>query len=144
MKMLVLLSVLTATVVGCTGMGVQLDAARERNRRNLNGLSIGDTKEHALNIMGVSTDTLVSYNPRDGAGLMNPVKRIYNNPYRSSAFSRDSLAIDVLYYWTDLKQVDGAITDDELTPLVFFDNKLAGWGWDFWNDVTEKYEIRIR
>ena len=144
MKKFVMMATLTAIMIGCTGMGVQMDAVRERNRRNLSVLNFGMTKQQALDVMGVSTDTLVSYNPRDGAGFANPVKRIYNNPYRSSAFSRDTLAIEVIYYWTDLKRADGAVTDDELTPLVFFDNKLAGWGWDFWDDTAAKYEIRIR
>jgi len=35
----------------------------------------------------------------------------------------------LLFYYTDLKAADNAITDDELTPVVLMDNKVVGWGW---------------
>jgi hypothetical protein len=43
----------------------------------------------------------------------------------------DGAALEVLYYYTDLRQRDDRITDDELTPLVFRDGKLAGKGYDY-------------
>ncbi len=45
-----------------------------------------------------------------------------------------------------MKRDDGAITDDELTPLVFDDGKLIGGGWGsgFLEVNVQKYEIRIR
>lgn len=43
-----------------------------------------------------------------------------------------------------MKRDDGAITDDELTPLVFDDGKLMGWGSGFLEVDIQKYEIRIR
>jgi hypothetical protein len=35
---------------------------------------------------------------------------------------------ELLLYYTNKKLADGAITDDELTPLVVMDGKLDGWG----------------
>ena len=35
----------------------------------------------------------------------------------------------MLYYHTDLKTPDGAVTDDELTPVVLIEDKVIGWGW---------------
>ncbi len=43
-----------------------------------------------------------------------------------------------------MKRDDGVITDDELTPVVFDDGKLIGWGSDFLQVKIQKYEIRIR
>ena len=43
-----------------------------------------------------------------------------------------------------MKRVDGAITDDALTPLVFDDGKLIGWDSGFLEVNIQKYEIRIR
>ena len=51
---------------------------------------------------------------------------------------------EILYYYTDQKSADGAITDDELTPLVMKDGALDGWGWAYLKDVSAKYEIRLR
>jgi hypothetical protein len=55
-----------------------------------------------------------------------------DNPYRSETLTgKDGKNYDVLYYYSDLKQRDDKITDDELTPLVFHDGKLIGWGYPF-------------
>ncbi len=43
-----------------------------------------------------------------------------------------------------MKKADGAITDDELTPIVILDGKLDGWGWSYWNNLVQKYEVRLR
>jgi hypothetical protein len=51
---------------------------------------------------------------------------------------------ELLLYYTDIKRRDGAITDDELTPLVILDGKLDGWGWSYWQDIVQKFEIRMR
>ena len=37
--------------------------------------------------------------------------------------------MELLYYHTDLKTHDGAVTDDELTPVVLLGGKVIGWGW---------------
>lgn len=137
--------VLTIFVLsGCTTMGTQFDRVRERNRARLIQLNLGMNKATILDIMGNFTDTLVTRSRRDGAAPLAPITRYVNNPYRTSAFKRESSHIEVLYYYTDKKSADGGITDDELTPIVLIDGKLAGWGWDYWNDVAYKYEIRIR
>jgi len=108
----------------------------------LNDLELGFTKGKVLEVMGESTDTLKSNQLRD-SGTPNE-RVIINNPYRSSAFTKSGTQIEILLYYTDLKSNDGAITDDELTPIILIDGKVAGWGWEYWTDVAAKYEIRIR
>jgi hypothetical protein len=55
-----------------------------------------------------------------------------DNPYRNETLTgKDGKSYEVLYYYTELKQRDDRITDDELTPLVFHDGKLIGWGYPF-------------
>ena len=144
MRNKIVLILTMSVLLGCTTMGTQFDRVRERNRTNLNQLSLGINKATILDIMGDFTDTLVTRSRRNGAAPLAPITRYVNNPYRTSAFTRDSVHIEVLYYYTDMKSRDGAITDDELTPIVLLDKKLAGWGWDYWSDVAFKYEIRIR
>ena len=51
-------------------------------------------------------------------------------PYRSETLSLSSgKRLELLYYHTDLKTPDGAVTDDELTPVVLIEDKVIGWGW---------------
>ena len=57
------------------------------------------------------------------------------NPYRSEILKgKNDKLFEVIYYVTDVKNDDNAITDDELTPLIFDNGKLIGWGWSFLED----------
>ena len=103
------------------------------------------SKPDVLKIMGTRTIRI--------EGILYPADRI-TNPFRSeSLIGKDGTSIEVLYYYTDQKStytrqpLSGtplAIVDDELTPLVFHDGKLIGWGWRALEDVKAKYEIRMR
>ncbi|MGH2567164.1 MAG: DUF3192 domain-containing protein [Bacteroidota bacterium] len=113
-------------LTGCAS----LDAIRSQNRQNLMSLSPGMSKQEVLAVMG--TKTIMS---EDGQ---------INNPYRSEMYNSQGHAFELLLYYTDKKRADGAITDDELTPLVMMDGKLDGWGWSYWNGLVQKYELRVR
>jgi hypothetical protein len=94
-------------------------------------------KDEVLKIMG--TKTTKAYRGWDG-GFVD----VINNPYRSEVLQGKNKTLEVLYYYTDKKKADDAITDDELTPLVFDNGKLIGWGWSFLQENIQKYEIRWR
>lgn len=113
-------------LVGC----VSLDAIRAENRQRLMNLSTGMTKSEVLAVMG--TKTIMS---EDGQ---------INNPYRTEMYRSQGHTFELLLYYTDKKRADGAITDDELTPLVIMDGKLDGWGWSYWDGLIQKYELRVR
>ena len=52
-------------------------------------------------------------------------------------------AKEVWFYITEW-QADGYTTADEMTPLVFEDKKLIGWGSSFIEEDIKKYELRVR
>ncbi len=127
---------------GCAGsqyatwkLANALEEVRSDNRSNLMKLEIGMSKPDALAIMGVDEKKLWG-----GIGYSQRI----SNPYRSEILDSNAGPMEVLYYYTDLKKQDGAITADELTPLVFKEAKLIGWGQSFLDESVEKYEIRIR
>ena len=60
------------------------------------------------------------------------------NPFRSESIKKQNQTFDVDYYFTQINQEDGVITDDELTPLFFVNGRLAGKGWDFFNKKVKK------
>jgi len=114
---------------------------RANNRMNLLKLSNGMTKPQVLEIMGVGE-----------AKVCCPIHTV-TNPHRSEAYQAGGAAWEILFYYTDKKTETfntpagsnaGVIQDDELVPLVFRDGKLDGWGWSYWNDVVQRYEIRVR
>ena len=85
----------------------------EINRENLNKIEIGMTKDQVRQIMG--------------------------KPYRREAESN-------LEWW--LYDTQGGrgmyFTESEyLTPLLFEDGKLVGWGKNFWTTKERKYDIKI-
>lgn len=121
-------------VSGCARLDIiKLDAMRSKNRENLSNLSIGMTKVQLTDIMG--TQKVVS--------LVGGISA--SNPYRTEIVRDDNGQIyEIIFYYTDVKKRDGAISDDELTPVVIMDEKVIGWGWRFLGDEITKYRIDIR
>ena len=104
---------------GCSNIYLDTsDLLRAQNTENLRKLTVGLRQEVAVEIMGTE--------PSKGVFMW------IDNPYRTEILtSKDGKSYEVLYYYTDLKQRDDKITDDELTPLVFEHGKLIGWGYPF-------------
>ncbi len=69
---------------------------------------------------------------------------VITNPYRTEMYRSNSHSFELLLYYTDKKRADGAITDDELTPIILKDGKLEGWGWSYWEGLVETYELHVR
>ena len=60
------------------------------------------------------------------------------NPYKTETVKRASKNYVVEYYLTQIIQADGAVTDDELTPLIFENGRCVGKGWDFYNQNVKQ------
>ena len=88
------------SAISCTSPG----KIRESNRNNLSRLTLDMSRQQVLTVM--------------------------KRPYRSETLSlSNGKRLELLYYHTDLKTPDGAVTDDELTPVVMIEGKVIGWGW---------------
>ena len=142
MKNMVYLLILAVIVSGC----VTLDAVRTKNRENINSLSIGMTKSEVLEIMGTETQTA----HEDGFayhmvtfGLSSAESQKIPQPYKTEILQGENKTFEVLYYYTDIKNNDMVVNDNELTPLVFDGDKLIGWGLSFLQDNLKKYDIAI-
>lgn len=127
MRKAAVVCVVFVLIAGCTS---SLDRVRAANRRNLMKLSVGMTKERALATMG----------HRSGGGWFGEPK--VNSPYKSEILPSGDKTFEVLYYYTDAKSAiyianPATVTDDELTPLVFDNGKLIGWGADFLEDIKK-------
>lgn len=114
-------------LVGCAS----LESIRAQNREHLIRLSPGMTKSDVLQVMGTKT-------------ISDFYSDTITNPYRTELYRSAGHTFEVLLYYTDIKKADGAITDDELTPIVLLDGKLDGWGWLYWENLVRKYELRVR
>jgi len=117
-----------------------LNKFRDENRQNLTKLKIGMLKQEVMEIMG---DRRANDQSLMGMYFGAPVTSV-TNPYKIEILQGKEKTFEVLYYYTDVKKEDSAITDDELTPLVFDNGKLIGWGSSFLEQNVQKYEIRFR
>jgi len=113
-------------LMGCT----TTRTISSHNRKNLLHLSYGMSKEAVLRVMGTKTE--------------NVFRLTVTNPYRTEMYHATGDVLEILFYFTDEKEMDRAITDDELTPIVLKNGKLDGWGWSYWDNVVQKYEIKIQ
>jgi|TARA_B100000959_G_scaffold209302_1_gene219796 hypothetical protein len=103
------------------------------------------TKQQVLEIMGTQSAQDV---------YANKEKLTVTNPYRNEILQGKDKVFEVYFYLTDKKHETkvgpigwsqaSAISEDELTPIIFDNNKVTGWGWSFLNNNITKYEIRVR
>ena len=109
---------LTLALAACGSFYIDpADMFRESNRENLKKLSVGMEKQVAMETMGTE--------PSRGLFMW------IDNPHRSEEVTaKNGQRYEALYYYTDMKQRDDKITDDELTLLLFQDGKLVAWGED--------------
>lgn len=70
--------------------------------------------------------------------------------YRESRYFIDSKMYRVAYYTkTDRKEATDSsekfepLLDDELTPLVFVNDTLKGWGWRHWEEVAASIKLPL-
>jgi hypothetical protein len=124
-------TIITLTLFSLFTSCMSTNTIRSKNRENIVKLSLGITKEEALTIMGTQTLTA-----DDGTKI--------NNPWRTEIMKGgDGNLYEILFYYTDVKDSDVAVTDNELTPIVISENKVIGWGWLFLNENVKKYQIEV-
>jgi hypothetical protein len=97
------------------------------NENGFKAVQEGMTIDQVHAIMG--TDLVVGYafQSPDYKPLTIP------NPYKSEAIKGTGFFIE--YYIQSIRQPDGTVSDDELMPLIFQNNKLIGRGWPLVNSV---------
>ena len=112
-----------------------VERLRDSNKRRLAQVVVDMPRGEVDKLMG---------NDKAGGGLVDILHgRTQHlqarNPMREELVSGiDGLQYEVVYYYTDLRQRDNLITDDELTPVVYRDGRVAGVGYAFLNDRAPK------
>ncbi len=116
-----------ATVVGGPGEGRQLV--------NPAAAHLGMSRQEVLGALG---DHLTIGYEFDKAAPSQAKPITFKNPYRRETIAAGDKSYDVDYYFTSVKKPDDAISDDELVPFVFENDKLIGQGWEFLNQLKVK------
>ncbi|MDD2679488.1 MAG: DUF3192 domain-containing protein [Candidatus Omnitrophica bacterium] len=124
--------VMALLLSGCATMTTSDLAAN--NSMNLVHLSRGMGRSEALGIMG----SRISVYNCDHTTLKNPPRIKISTPYRTETVETAGRTLEVVYYVTSLNSGNCAVEEANLTPLVFDDGKLIGWGKAFLSEVTTK------
>ncbi len=103
MKNLVMLFTVVCLGVSLCGCGNTSYFAARRNMKNSANLRVGMNKAQVIEVMG--------------------------EPVKDEEYCRP----DVWFYYIDPQWYDGLTTQDECMPLVFKDDKLLGWGNEYYN-----------
>ncbi|GMQ80032.1 MAG: hypothetical protein BMS9Abin03_501 [Thermodesulfobacteriota bacterium] len=130
--------ILTFLLFGCSA--VQVKDIRARNASNLQRLNIGMSKQDVCKVMGADTESVREEIYFEGylAGYRNVE---VSNPYKSEIKQAGDKTYEIVYYYADAYGMlmgywdasyrDKKVTDNVLTPLVFENGRLIGWGRDF-------------
>jgi hypothetical protein len=118
----------TLLLISC---GIKATRFGNSNRKNIMGLSVNMTKEEVINTMGSQALTI---------GIAEEI----NNPYKTEVVSTKTTTYEVWYYFTGSKFKEGVADDDELTPIVFENDILIGWGWIYFKEKIKPYEVKIK
>jgi hypothetical protein len=107
-----------SSILAAALLGLTLGACQREDPR-LKDLTIGISKDSTLNLMGIGT------------------------PERPESYLINGQMIETVILRRE--GADGpldSLSTDQYTPLVMIDNKLAGWGWKYWDSVRAAHNIQ--
>jgi hypothetical protein len=65
------------------------------------------------------------------------------NPFKSEMHPAGDDIFRAFFFYSGTGLVS-SIPNDDLTPVVFKDDRLEGWGWAYWERIAKQYNISIR
>lgn len=120
----------------------ELSDIRSYNQQNLLKITLGMSRDSVIDMMG-GQKTIQTYYLIGLYGIKKQ-DQIVSNPYsRDLLKDKSNNNIEIIWYFTDIKKADGAITKDELTPIILENNKVTGIGWGYYEDYSKRKEINI-
>ena len=142
-----LMITLSLFIGGCSAMPVsETRRTVERSMIDVQTIQTGMSRSQVEHELGDKVTT--------GYEIMNPALSQETDPKSPSAKPitvKNSLRVELYranekvyeaaFYFVSLKQQDGVITDDELMPFVFEDDKLIGKGWEFYRNFKKEFQL---
>ncbi|HEY2775237.1 MAG TPA: DUF3192 domain-containing protein [Candidatus Binatia bacterium] len=125
-----LVALLAASLAGCSGQALDVyQKGVDTNYQNVGSIKLGMTREQVESLMG--TGQIVGY------------KRIQlRNPWRTESYRVGGRTeVVILYYVTQGYVWQGVDDAHALTPVVFEDGSVVGWGWNFLQRNRDRYTL---
>lgn len=126
-------AVLAAMLMGCESVPVQDNLSVQtgsltRRFISLSQLRKGLSRAETASVLG--KEVVIGYELVDQAAEQYKPVTI-PNPQRRETITKGSRAYDVDFYVLGIKTADDRISDDEMVPIVFYQDQLIGVGWEF-------------
>lgn len=132
-KMCLIIAYLSIFLCGCVTTHTEFQAVDDvspavRRFVSFHQLQKGLTQSEVSAVLG--GQVIIGYEMPDARQQRyKPV--VISNPHRVEEYVRGIRKYTIEYYLAGINRSDGSIENDELTPLVFQEDKLIGWGWGF-------------
>ena len=102
---------------------------------NIEKVQLGMTYSEVAGIMGDAIN--IGY--KTSAALEGAYEEVLvKNPYYEEVLEGSTTQYRIVSYFTHIRKSDGIVTDDELTPLVFEEDRLIGKGRNFLFELKDK------
>jgi hypothetical protein len=70
--------------------------------------------------------------------FFNTYKNYKTNPLATEILIKDSDRIEVIYLYTQTQVIDNFVEKNEITPILFLNNKFLGKGWTLYDSISAK------
>jgi hypothetical protein len=105
---------------------------------NLSKINIGQNPDDVLEIMGASQIVTI---PK--VGKMKALNQLFKQPHSVNEYkSNPEKNIKIFWYFSTPKDQNGLISKSECTPIIFENDEVVGFGWDFFNSYRRKTPLR--
>ncbi len=71
----------------------------------------------------------------------NHLNSLKTNPIATEIIINNSDRIEIIYLYTQTKALDNIISNDEITPLLFLNNKFIGKGWKMRDSIEQTSKL---
>ena len=116
----------SAILSGCATLGLRdFSEVTLQNNARIMTLQRGMTPEQVIEHIGPSSNSRVP------------------NPVRSEMYPAGDDIFRAFFFYSGTGLV-ASILDSDLTPVVFKNESLDGWGWLYWESTAKQYNIHIR
>ena len=104
----------------------------------ISNINHGLNKLEVKEIMGPSIVVKV---PK--VGKMKPLNKMFKQPiYLNEYKSNPEKMINIFWYFSTPRDQDGNISKKECTPVIFENDSVVGYGWDFFNNYRRTNALR--
>jgi len=99
----------------------------EKSLTNIAKVKVGMPTETVEVVMG--KDLVVGYSVNsEYDGGYEPIKEV--QPYKTEIVTADERTYRCDYYITKIFKADGMVSEEELTPVIFRNDRVTGIGWE--------------